>query len=101
MNRGHYHCPFQRQIKAENLIRILKKLGYNSKWTEWTCRLLLSFNILVPGLLLGDIDHFYPLDVLLLTLIGFWLYVYKVHLFSIALLFLPALINFQRVLWNL
>ncbi len=79
------------------IMKIKNRIFYHNRFTEWTCRILLSLNILVPGFLFGDIDHFYPLDVLLYTLIAFWLYLYKLHVFAIIILVLMAFINYLHI----
>jgi hypothetical protein len=66
----------------------------DNKFIEWSCRILISLNIIIPGLcddLLG-----YPLNVLLMTVIAFWLYCFKLKLVAIVFLLFALLINFQH-----
>jgi hypothetical protein len=41
--------------------------------------------------------HYYPLDVLLMTTISFWLYIYRLKVPAVPFLLLAALINYQNI----
>ena len=69
-------------------------LYYNNAVIEWTARFLFSINIVIPGL--TDSDHAYPLDVLLIVLIAFWLFIGRLKWLSLFFLLLASLINYQH-----
>lgn len=73
----------------------MRKLIFkDNKFIEWSCRILISVNIIIPEVcedLLG-----YPLNVLLMTVIAFWLYCFRLKLISIAFLLMALLINCQH-----
>lgn len=61
-----------------------KYLFYNNNILEWTCRIILSINLILPGINYDNLN--YPLDVLIMTLIGFWFYIYKLKIFALIVL---------------
>jgi hypothetical protein len=67
----------------------------DNKFLEWTCRILISINLIWPGLQYPSVS--YPLNVLLITLIAFWLYIYKLKVFSILFLLFALIISFTHV----
>ena len=74
---------------------IKRWLYYDSKFLEWLLRILFTFNIVMPGW--NFQGHYYPLDVLLMTLIAFWLYIYRLKVPAVLFLFLATLINYQNI----
>jgi hypothetical protein len=76
------------------------KLDFD-KLIDWICRILLSINIVLPGLNYED-ETFYPLDVLLATLLALWLHFFNIRslrLLAIVLLIFVLLINLMH--WNM
>jgi hypothetical protein len=67
----------------------------DNKFIEWTCRILISINLIWPGLQYSSVS--YPLNVLLITLIAFWLYVYNLKIFSILFLLFALFLSFTHV----
>ena len=68
---------------------------YDNKFIDWTIKILFSINLILPGInedILG-----YPLNVLILTLISFWLYIYRVKVFAIVFLLMATLINYLHL----
>lgn len=75
--------------------RVSKILFYDNAFIEWSVRLLLTVNLIIPGFNYGTSS--YPLSVLLLTLISLWLYLFKLKGLSIIFLLLALYINCQHI----
>lgn len=72
----------------------MKYLLFDSKWIEWICRILISLNLVIPGFTYSI--HFYPLNVLMITLLGFWLYLFKIKIISLLFLLFALYINYEH-----
>jgi hypothetical protein len=62
---------------------------------EWMCRIFFSLDLVLPGLNNNN-SHFYPLDALLLTLVGFWLYLFRLKSIACILLVSASLVSYQH-----
>ncbi len=73
-------------------------LFWNSHFINWICRLLFSVDLILPGV--NNEAHSYPinypLDVLLIQFVAFWLYVFRLRLFSAVLLLVALFMNLQH-----
>lgn len=72
----------------------MKFLFYDNQALGWVIRILFSFNIVAVGV--NSADHFYPLDVMLMILIAFWLYSFRLKIVSLLPLLLALFINIQH-----
>lgn len=74
-------------------------LFWNSRFIDWISRILFSLDLILAGV--NNESHSYPinypLDVLLIQFLAFWLYVYRIRLFSIVLLIIALFINLQHI----
>ena len=88
----------KKKTKAINNLKlnnVLKNIFYSNKFIDWVCRILISLNILMPGI--NYSDHFYPLDVLIITVVSFWLYISRLKVFCLLLLLFALFINYQHL----
>jgi antibiotic biosynthesis monooxygenase (ABM) superfamily enzyme len=69
-------------------------LFYTSKWIELVLLFLFTFNLLLAGYSYGT--KTYPMIPLAITTVAFWLYHYKLKVFSLPFLVLAAVINIQH-----
>ena len=72
---------------------MIKFLTYSNSFIDWSCKILLSINIIIPGINFADETN-YPLDVLVLAVIALWLYFYNVKIISIPILLMALFINY-------
>jgi hypothetical protein len=71
----------------------LKKILFFDHWVlEWSIRILITLNIVLAGVPFDD--HGYPLTVLCMTAVGFWLYVGKLKILSLAPLLFSLYITY-------
>jgi hypothetical protein len=75
--------------KIEKFIRLKGELG------EWLCRILISLNIVLPGL--NNSGRVYPIDVLFLLLVSYWLYVYQMKGLSLLILIVSFYFNVTHI----
>ncbi|MFT3823572.1 MAG: hypothetical protein QM731_06605 [Chitinophagaceae bacterium] len=78
---------------AGNLIK--RFLFYDSRILEWLIRVLLTLNIISAGVPRNN--HGYPFDVLVLSAIGFWLYIGRLKLLALTILTMALFITYQHL----
>lgn len=81
-----------------NSLQFIKRfLFFDHVILEWLIRILITLNIILPGFPFAD--HFYPLDVLIMTALGFWLHISRLKLFSLFFLLSALFINSDHMGW--
>ena len=75
---------------------MIKSLIYSNSFIDWSCKILLSINIIMAGINFADETN-YPLNVLILTVIALWLYFYNVKVISIPILLMVLFINYLHL----
>ena len=75
--------------------RLKQYIFYSNSFIEWMCRILVTVNVIIPGI--NYSDHAYPLDVLVLTVLSFWLYIYRLKVFAIIILLFCLFINYLHL----
>ncbi len=74
----------------------MHKIIFNdNKFVEWSCKLLFSLDLIMVGI--NYEDHYYPLNVLIIIMIAFWFYSFKLKLFSLIILLVAFIINYTRI----
>ncbi|MDR3714845.1 MAG: hypothetical protein P4L51_18700 [Puia sp.] len=73
----------------------MKHSSATHRLLEWLCRVFFSIDLVLPGV--NNVAHYYPIDALIVTFAGFWLYVYKLKSLACILLVSAALINYQHL----
>jgi len=64
----------------------------NSRFIEWLCRILITANLVLAGLQTDE--HWYPADVVALTIIALWAYFLKGKLLSLVPLLMGLFIHY-------
>jgi hypothetical protein len=75
---------------------IKRWLFYNSSPVEWLLRILFTLNLFLAGWNYGTEDY-YPMVPLMLTLIGLWLYFFRLKILALPLLILALWINYDHL----
>ncbi len=70
-----------------------KYLTRDNKYLEWFLRILFTLNFVVPGINYED-EHYYPGNVLLMVIIGLWLYFFRLKVVSVVPLLYALFINY-------
>lgn len=83
--------------KSAKMKQVVEILRLRPLWLIGSFRALLTLNIIVPGLTFPS--HVYPLDVLLLTALAYWLDLGKFTLAGIFLLALATYFNVDHFLY--
>jgi hypothetical protein len=79
------------------LTSLRRILFYDGKVLEWIIRILITLNIILPGFPYAD--HAYPLDVLIMTALGYWFAVWRLKLFSLFFLLFAFYITSMHLGW--
>ncbi len=72
-----------------------KIIFYDNKFVEWVCKLLFSVNLIMIGI--NYESHYYPLNVLIIIMVAFWFYSFKLKLFSLSFLLVAFVVNYTRL----
>ena len=68
---------------------------YDNKFIDWTIKILFSINLILIGM--NYESCYYPLNVLILIIIAFWLYSFKLKVIGFPFLLFALLINYFRI----
>lgn len=80
-------------------MRIISKvLFFRPRWLIWIFRVILTFNFITPGF--NNASHGYPLIVLVMAVLAYWLDLGRLTIFALVILFLATWINIDHFMYQ-